>query len=141
MNSMFNGARDFDQNLGMWYIVPAGTDFDAGGASLNVTTISAQNLYLERHNPVYAMGSYGNSSLFEMSGSTLAFKAAPGKGSYQANVTASSSAVFESDNNWRMLDITVSNSPPAVQAGDDQTVGEGDVVTLSGAATDHDAIP
>ena len=141
MNSMFNGARDFDQNLGMWYIVPAGTDFDAGGASLNVTTISAQNLYLERHNPVYAMGSYGNSSLFEMSGSTLAFKAAPGKGSYQANVTASGSAVFESDNNWRMLDITVSNSPPAVQAGDDQTVGEGDVVTLSGAATDHDGDP
>ena len=30
---------------------------------------------------------------------------------------------------------------PAVQAGDDQTVGEGDVVTLSGAATDPNGDP
>ena len=31
--------------------------------------------------------------------------------------------------------------PPAVQAGDDQTVGEGDVVTLSGSTTDPDGDP
>ena len=141
MSGMFAGASSFDQNLGAWYIVPAGTDFDAGGASLNVTTISTQNSYLETPPPVYAMGSYGNSSLFEMSGSTLAFKAAPSAGTYKANVTASGTNVFESANNWRMLDITVSNSPPAVQAGDDQTVGEGDTVTLSGTVTDHDDDP
>ena len=136
MNSMFGNIRNFDQNLGTWYIVPATTDFDADGTSFNVTTISVQNLYLEIHTLVYAMGSYGNSSLFEMSGSTLAFKAAPGAGSYQANVTASGNAVFGSGNNWRVLDITVRNSPPTVQAGGDQTVGEGDTVTLSGAAID-----
>ena len=31
--------------------------------------------------------------------------------------------------------------PPAVQAGDDQTVGEGDVVTLSGSTKDPDGDP
>ena len=77
MTRMFDGADSFDQNLGTWYIVPAGTDFDAGGNSLDVTTISAQNLYLGSHNLVYAMGSGDNFDLFEMRGSTLAFKAAP----------------------------------------------------------------
>ena len=136
MSYMFDGADSFDQNLGTWYIVPADTNFAVGGASLNVTTISAQNQHLGRHNPVYAMGSGGNSDLFEMSGSTLAFKSTPSVGPYQANVTASGTDVFESGNNWRMLEITVSDNPPTVQAGGDQTVGEGDTVTLSGAATD-----
>ena len=119
MGNMFDGARDFDQNLGTWYIVLAGTDFDAGGASLNVITISAQNLYLRDQNPVYGMGTSGNSDLFEMRGSTLAFRSTPDVGSYQANVTASRGSVFEDGNNWRMLEITVRDStntdsaPPA----------------------------
>ena len=141
MDIMFFGASDFDQNLGAWYIVPAGTDFVVGGTSLNVTTISAQNPTLRDHNPEYGIVSDGNLDPFEMRGSTLAFKAAPDKGSYQANVTASGADVFKSGNNWRMLNITVSDSPPTVQAGDDQTVGEGDTVTLSGFATDTDDDP
>ncbi len=115
MNHMFLGAPAFNQNLGTWYIVPAHTDFDAGDASLNVTTISAQNQYLRGQSPTYGMGSGGNSDLFEMTGSTLAFKSAPGLGSYQANVTASGSDVFENGNNWMMLEITVhdsASSPP-----------------------------
>ena len=115
MNHMFLGATAFNQNLGTWYVVPTGIDF-VGGTSLDVTTISAQNQYLRGQSPTYGMGSGGNSDLFEMTGSTLAFKSAPGLGSYQANVTASGS-VFENGNNWRMLEITVrgsANGPPTV---------------------------
>ena len=140
MGSMFNGATAFNQNLGTWYIVPADTDFDAGGTPLDVTTISAQNPYLRGQSPTYGMGSGGDSDLFEMTGSTLAFRSAQDAGSYTANVTASGSGVFENGNNWRMLEITVRGSPVA-QAGDDQTVGEGDTVTLSGSATDPNGDP
>ena len=144
MGGMFIGADSFNQNLGTWYIVPADTEFDAGDSSLGVTTISAQNRYLEDQSPAYGMGSGGNSDLFEMTDSTLAFRSAPDAGSYTANVTASGSDVFENGNNWRMLEITVrdsANSLPTVHAGDDQTVGEGDTVTLSGSATDPNGDP
>ena len=141
MGEMFLGAFAFDQNLGTWYIVPTATDFDAGGTSLNVTTVSAQNQPLRDHNPVYGMGSDGHSNLFEMNGSTLAFKKSPSVGSYLATVTASGSAVFENGSNWNVLNITVHSStdrPPIVQAGGDQTVGEGDTVTLSSSVADPD---
>ena len=141
MDNMFDGADSFDQNLGTWYIVPAVTNFDAGDASLDITTISTQNQHLRDQTPAYGIGSGDHSDLFEMRGSTLAFKATPVKGSYQANVTASGNDVFENGNNWRVLDITVPDSPPTVQAGGDQTVGEGDTVTLSGSAMDPDGDP
>ena len=140
MSHMFTNAASFNQNLGTWYIVPADTEFDAGGDSLDVTTISAQNPYLRSQSPTYGMGSGGDSDLFEMTGSTLAFKSTPDVGSYTAIVRASGSGIFENGNNWRMLEITVRDSPVA-QAGDDQTVGEGDTVTLSGSATDPDGDP
>ncbi len=140
MSHMFTNAASFNQNLGTWYIVPADTEFDAGGDSLDVTTISAQNPYLRSQSPTYGMGSGGDSDLFEMTGSTLAFKSTPDAGSYTAIVRASGSGIFENGNNWRMLEITVRDSPVA-QAGDDQTVGEGDTVTLSGSATDPDGDP
>ena len=139
MSGMFNGTTAFNQNLGAWYIVPASTDYDSGAISLDVTTISAQNSYLSGQNLTYGMGSGGGSGLFEMRGSTLAFKNAPDVGSYTANVRASGNGIFENGNNWRMLEITVHaiiNYPPVVRAGGDQTVGEGDTVALSGSATD-----
>ena len=141
MDNMFDGANSFDQNLGTWYVVPADTNFVVGGTSLDITTISTQNRHLRDQTPTYGIGSGGHSDLFEMSGSTLAFRSTPSAGTYQANVTASGSAVFESGNNWRMLDITVPDSPPTVHAGGDQTVGEGDTVTLSGFAMDPDGDP
>ena len=141
MDNMFDGANSFDQNLGTWYVVPADTNFVVGGTSLDITTISTQNRHLRDQTPTYGIGSGGHSDLFEMSGSTLAFRSTPSAGTYQANVTASGSAVFESGNNWRVLDITVPDSPPTVHAGGDQTVGEGDTVTLSGFAMDPDGDP
>ena len=110
MRNMFYDAVAFNQNLGTWYIVPAGTDFDAGGDSLIVTTVSAQNLYLGGHNLTYGIGSGGDSDLFEMTGSTLAFKSAPNADSYTVKVTASGNDVFENGNNWRILEITVHDS-------------------------------
>ena len=141
MDNMFDDADSFDQNLGTWYIVPADINFDAGDASLDITTISTQNRYLRDQIPEYGIGSGDHSNLFDMRGSTLAFNATTVKGSYQANVTASGNDVFENGNNWRALDITVPDSPPTVQAGGDQTVGEGDTVTLSGSAMDPDGDP
>ena len=43
MTAMFSGASSFQQNLGNWYVVPEGTTYDTSEATLNVTTISAQN--------------------------------------------------------------------------------------------------
>ena len=139
MIDMFNSTSSFNQNLGAWYIVPASTDYDLGASSLDVTTISAQNWYLSGQNLTYGVGSGGDSDLFEMRGSTLAFKSTPDAGSYTVKVRASGNGIFESGNNWRTLKITVhaaTNDPPEVHAGGDQTVGEGDTVTLSGSATD-----
>ena len=109
MSAMFNGATSFNQNLGTWYIMPATANFDANGASLDVTTVSAQNSPLRNHSPDYGIGSGGASELFEITGSTLAFKATPSAGTHKANVTASGSAVFENGNNWRILVIEVTD--------------------------------
>ena len=139
MPSMFISTPIFNQNLGTWYIVPARTDFDVSGSSLDVTTISAQNPYLSGQNPIYRIGTGGNSDLFEMRGSTLAFRSTPDVGSYTVKVTASGNSIFENGNNWRMLEITVrssANDPPTVDAGQGQTVNEGDAVTLNGTASD-----
>ena len=77
MSNMFDGADSFLQNLGEWYIVPADTAYDATANTLNVTTISAQNLALTGHTPNYDIGAGGNFDLFNMTGSTLMFKATP----------------------------------------------------------------
>ena len=141
MESMFGAPSSFDQNLGRWYVVPADASFDAADTSLNVTTISAQNAFLDGHNPAYGIGSGHNSTLFNMTGSTLMFKGAPDPGDYMVSVTASGGGVFSSGNNWRVLNVTVTgsaNSPPVVDAGDDLTLIENSTFTLAGSATDPD---
>ncbi len=113
MSNMFLDALSFDQNLGPWYITPDSVYFSYVD-SLNVTDITPQNDVLAGHNPVYGIGTGGNFELFEIvSGSdTLAFKAAPTSiGVYNANVTATEGTVFESDNNYRMVQVTVSSIP------------------------------
>ena len=139
MTDMFKGATSFMQNLGVWYVVPADTAYDATTNTLNVTTISAQNSALNGHSPNYAIGTGGNSTLFNMTGSTLMFKATPSAGDYTVNVTAPEGNF--GTNNHHILGITVAgsaNSPPTVNAGQDQEVAEGATVTLSGTANDDD---
>ncbi len=138
MANMFDGATAFDQNLGKWYVLPADTAFDAGDASLNVTTISAQNGFLDDQGPRYGIGAGQNLALFNVTGNTLMFRGPPDPGNYRVNVTASGS-VFESGNNWRVLEVTVSstsNSAPTASAGPDLVLAEGAVFMLNGSATD-----
>ena len=92
---------------------------------------------LKATTPNYAIGAGGNFTLFNMTGSTLMFKAAPSAGGYTVNVTALGGNF--GTGNHRVLDITVTgitNAPPTVMAGSDLTVAEGDTLALSGSATD-----
>ena len=144
MSFMFLGASAFDQNLGNWYVVPAGTAYSTLEDTLDVTTISAQNSVLDGHSPEYGIGSGGDSDLFNMTGSTLAFKAAPPAGDYAVNVTASGNSVFEDGNNWRVLGVKAAgpNQPPTADAGADQGVNEGATVALDGSgSSDPDSDP
>ena len=90
-------------------MVPADTSYNATEASLNVTTIAAQNRILDGHAPGYDIGAGGNSDLFNMTGSTLFFESAPASaGVYAVNVTA-----FGGDfgaGNHKILNITVTDT-------------------------------
>ena len=119
MDNMFVGATSFDQNLGNWYVVPVDTAYATSEGTLNVTTVSAQNSFLDGHSPEYGIGSGGDSALFNMTGSTLMFEATPSARDYTVNVTASGTSVFEGKNNWRVLGIAVAgtdtdNTPPTI---------------------------
>ena len=146
MSDMFLSASSFDQNLGNWYVVPADTAYDISEGTLIVTTISAQNAVLDRHTPMYGIGSGGNSNLFNITNSnTLMFKSDPSAGTYNVVVTASGTNVFENGNNWRLLEIEVTgqtsdNTPPVIiLTGDNPTVlTVGDMYTEQGAVCDDD---
>ena len=138
MSNMFLDALSFDQNLGPWYITPDSVDFPYVD-SLNVTDITPQNDVLAGHNPVYGIGTGGNFELFEIvSGSdTLAFKAAPTSiGVYNANVTATEGTVFENGNNYRMIQITVSE----IQPDDESSLTVGAFVTTWETTLSHPTI-
>ena len=122
MSDMFYEATSFQQNLGNWYVVPADTTYATSEDTLNVTTISTQNTFLDDPSLSYAIGSGGNSTLFNITDSkTLMFKSAPSAGTYNVNVTAFGTNVFESGNNWRLLEIevtgqTTGTTPPMITA-------------------------
>ena len=143
MTGMFDFATSFDQNLGSWYVVANATSIARDDVPGVVAEISAQNSHLDGHTPTYDIVAGGNFTLFEIAGGNhLNMTSVDTKSSYMVNVTASGSNVFENDNNWHVLNITVTgsaNTAPTVNAGTDQTVREGDTVTLSGSATDDDA--
>ena len=145
MLSMFDGADSFDQNLGNWYIVPAETLYDnATETSLNVTAIAAQNQYLDVvHAPEYGIGTGGDSTLFSMNGSTLAFKSAPTAArGYSVNVTADSSGTIFGTANHRILDVTVtvthSNAPPVLDPIGPKSVEELQPLAFTATASDGD---
>ena len=142
MSSMFHQASSFRQNLGDWYIVPGSTSINYDGAPGTVGRISAQNSFLDRQNPVYRIGSGGDSDSFEMAGDRLRLKVVPTKDTY--NVTVTSTGDFGRSNS-KTMNVTIAGAPanwlPAVDAGPDQTVPEGSTVHLNGTATDHDGDP
>ena len=144
MAGMFTDATSFDQNLGEWYVVLNSTEIDAAAAPGVVGTISAQNQFLRGQNPTYAIGTGGDSGSFNITGgSNLNMNiTSPAKSLYTVNIT---SAGGFSTPNYRVYNVTVTgfdtNSQPTVNAGPDQTVDEGDTVTLSGTASDSDNDP
>ena len=141
MGDMFSGASAFEQNLGNWHIVLDDTSIDHTDTPGTVGRISAQNSYLDRQNPTYGIGPGGDSIYFGLNGTDLVMKEVPTKDSYTVTITASSTGNFGTGNS-RTFTIDVSGLPdslPSVDAGPDQTVPEGDAVTLNGTATGSDA--
>ena len=138
---MFSDTTAFERNLGKWYVVPADTDYDAATeTSLVITTIAAQNIFLGKHTPNYGIGTGGNSTLFNMTGSNLVFKdTTPSAGTYTVNVTAPG-GIFGT-NNHHVFDITVTGDdhPLLVNAGPDQRVLDESEVTLLGTVSDSDS--
>ena len=144
MSAMFDGANAFEQNLGNWYVVANATSVARDDVPGVVAELSAQNAQLDVYSLTYGNGTGGDWEYFEITGdggNLLNMTSASTKGTYYVNVTAGGTGVFSDGNNWRELEITVigqANTVPSVNAGPDQTVGEGDTVTLSGTATDPD---
>ncbi len=136
MTDMFNGALSFERNLGGWYIMPTGTTINSDDAPGVVAGILAQNTFLDRQNPVYGIGTGGDSASFSMNGTNLVLDAVPDKPTYTVNVT--STGDFGASNHL-ILDISVtglsSNSPPVADAGDHQSVQSGDTITLDGTGS------
>ena len=143
MSFMFSGASSFDQNLGNWYVVPADTTYAISEGTLNVTTISTQNVFLDSNFPSYGIGSgSNNSTLFNITNSnTLMFKGAPSVDTYNVNVTASGTYVFADGNNWRVFAVSVSddiNALPVLTAIGPKSVNETVLLEFNAAATDAD---
>ena len=106
---MFNGASSFDQNLGNWYVTLDPDTIASTGIPGVVGTISAQNQPLKNHSPTYVIVDGLNKNHFEIvPGNQLNMTSGvSGKAEYSVNVTASGGRVFESGNNWRLLEIKV----------------------------------
>ena len=108
MDDMFNFATAFSQNLGNWYVVANATSIARADVPGVVAEISAQNDYLNDHNPTYGIGRDSDYAFFEIvNGNKINMTSVGTKSSYMVNVTASGSKVFEDGNNWRMLVVKV----------------------------------
>ena len=139
MTAMFSGASSFQQNLGNWYVVPADTAYATSEATLNVTTISAQNSILDGHSPNYGIGSGGNSALFDMTGDVLMFKDTPSAQDYTVTVTAPGGDF--GTGNSRTLTVTVTgDDPPADSAFITtwRTTTANDTITIPGTGMFRD---
>ena len=88
MGAMFAGAPAFTQNLGGWYIVPGDTELNRDDPTGTVTTISAQNRFLDGQNPTYSVAAGGDGDLFEITDeNTLRFVHADhGKITYEITI-------------------------------------------------------
>ena len=136
MNRMLDGANEFDQNLGKWYIVLDSASAEYDDATLHVTTISPQNAWLrDNRNIVYSINNTDDGDQFEIDGNVLKFKSTPDGTQDSFALTILSSGDFGQSNS-RAVAITVTgiplSIPLSIDAGNDQTVPEGATVTLNG---------
>ena len=141
MEYMFFLTPKFNQNLGKWYIVLDSTSVEYDDATLHVATISPQNAWLrDNQDIVYSVGSTDDGDRFEIDGNVLKFKSTPDGTQDSYALTILSSGGF-GESNSRDVTITVTGIPPStplnIDVGDDQTVREGDTVTLNGIVIDE----
>ncbi len=143
MSSMFDGATLFDQDLGPWYVTLDGHTIAASDGAAG--TILPQNGYLAGHNPAYTVDPAGpNSDKFEVDADGV-LRLRPGlgleAGEHQVRIRADG-ADFGADPATGTVTVATAgilpNNPPAVEAGPDQSVTEGETVALAGTATDAD---
>ena len=147
MTGMFQFAINFDQNLGEWYVtLDPDTIADTGIPGV-VGTISAQNQPLKNHSPTYVIVDGLDKNHFEIApGNQLNMTSGvSGKAEYSVNVAASGSNVFESGNNWRLLEIkvtgqTTDTTPPVIKLEGSSlvTITVDDTYTEQGATCDDD---
>ncbi len=95
MSDMFHFASSFDQDLGDWYVVPADTMVNSG--STMVTTITAQNPFLDGQNPAYSVAPGGDGDLFEVCGNVL-MSASPEYSKHSYDITIVSDGGFAPPN-------------------------------------------
>ncbi len=116
MSGMFSGADSFNQDLGDWYVVPGDTEVAVG--DLAVTTLAAQNRFLDGQNPSYSVVPEGDGDLFEVRGNVLLSKSAEyAKASY--DITVVSSGGFGHPSSMGIT-VTVADGPtaaPVIVAG------------------------
>ena len=126
MSTMFYEADAFDQNLGEWYIVLDDAVIDGSSVPGEVGRIAAQNRFLDGQNPVYGMGSGGDSAHFEIDGSILKMNSIPDGHAGPYSVTITSTGTYGSENS-RTFDISVTDgadNTSSVAPSDPRGVGE-----------------
>ena len=146
MPGMFQFAFNFDQNLGEWYVVANATSIARADVPRVVAELSAQNDHLNGHNPTYGISSDNDYAFFEIvNGNKINMTSVGTKSSYMVNVTASGSNVFEDGNNWRLLEIKVTDqttdtTPPVIKLEGSSlvTITVDDTYTEQGAVCDDD---
>ena len=140
MSGMFEGATNFEQNLGKWFINLDDARINGDNAPGKVSTIRAQNQILSDM-VSYGIGTGEDQRSFGISDNNLVMIVIPSKLSYVVNITSPGPDNFGSVNNHRIYEIMASNinMPPAVDAGENQNVIEGDTVSLNGTASDADS--
>ena len=107
MYVMFDGADSFSQNLGDWYVVPADTEVSSCEAL--VTTVAAQNAYLDGQALAYSVAAGGDGDLFAFNGTALqSVSASYAKGAY--DITIDSVGGFGTSNS---KNVTVTVADPA----------------------------
>ena len=146
MGNMFISTFSFNQNLGNWYVVANATSIARADVPGVVAEISAQNDYLNGHNPTYGISRDNDYAFFEIvNGNKINMTSVGTKSSYMVNVTASGSNVFEDGNNWRMLEIKVTDqttdtTPPVIKLEGSSlvTITVDETYTEQGAVCDDD---
>ena len=120
MGAMFQRAHSFDQNLGNWYITINNTSIERADIPGIVGTISAQNAYLDGHNPTYTIIPGSDSDRFEVTDGNklIMVSAATDQESYTITIAAAPpGSNYENGNTQKDIQIVLKDS--------DDSSGEG----------------